>query len=319
MLTDVPGIRVGHWTDTTARTGCTVVLFPAGTIASGEVRGGAPGTREWELLRPERLVQRIDALVLSGGSAFGLAACDGVVCWCEERGLGLPTVGGPVPIVVGCVLYDLAVGDATVRPGREQGYAACVAATDGPFDLGSVGAGTGATVGKWRGPGSAEPGGIGTATVRGEDGLVVSALIACNAWGSPRHGPLPSLVPHRPDPWTDQAANTTIGVIVTNARLDKTACLRMAQSGHDGLARALEPAHAAFDGDALVAAATGDVDLPGGPGDAPVILEVVRWMAAAAVESATRAAATPEDATRAAVTPQDTTRAAATPGGRGER
>src|SRR5207245_9979679 len=127
VITDVPGVRVGHWTDAVARTGCTVVLFPAGTVASGEVRGGAPGTREWALLAPERLVARVDAVVLSGGSAFGLAACDGVMRFCEERGMGFPTPAGVVPIVVGAVVYDLAVGDASVRPGPDEGYAACAA------------------------------------------------------------------------------------------------------------------------------------------------------------------------------------------------
>jgi L-aminopeptidase/D-esterase-like protein len=285
MLTDVAGVRVGHWTHRAAETGCTVVLFPSGTIASGEVRGGAPGTREWALLEPQRLVQRIDAAVLCGGSAFGLAACDGVVRWCEERGVGMPTLAGPVPIVVGCVLYDLAVGDPSVRPTPADGYAACVAAVAGPHETGRVGAGTGATVGKHAGPGAARPAGIGAATCRGDDGVVVSALIACNAWGDLRE---------RSGPVADAGAftSTTIGVVATNARLDKVQCLLMAQSGHDGLARALAPVHAIVDGDALVAAATGAVDLaPLGP----LGLEVVRALAADAVEQATRAAAGPYD------------------------
>ena len=275
MLTDVAGVRVGHWTHPAARTGCTVVLLPEGTVASGEVRGGAPGTREWELLRPERLVQHIDAVVLCGGSAFGLAACDGVARWCEERGLGFPTAGGRVPIVVGAVLYDLGVGEPSVRPGPEEGYAACEAATAGLVATGAVGAGTGATVGKWRGPGSGRPGGLGTATARGPNGLVVAALIACNAWGDVRGDG----ATEQPDarstlpPWDGRVSpltNTTIGLVVTNARLDKLGCLLVAQSGHDGLARALEPVHATVDGDALVAAATGAVE--GGP--EPLVGEV---------------------------------------------
>jgi L-aminopeptidase/D-esterase-like protein len=300
VLTDVAGVRVGHWTDTIARTGCTVALFPAGTVASGEVRGGAPGTREWELLNPARLVARVDAVVLCGGSAFGLAACDGVMRWCEERGVGLPTAGGPVPIVVGAVLFDLGVGDATVRPGPDQGYLACEAAVAAAFDIGAVGAGTGATVGKWRGPEGARPGGLGTATCRGPDGLIVAALVACNAWGdvrgdvrgasgpvargSPLGGPLGA--GEQGPPWGLELGNTTIGVIATNARLDKSACLLVAQSGHDGMARALSPVHAAVDGDALVAAATGTVALTEGP----VGVEVVRALAAEAVEAAIRAA-----------------------------
>ena len=122
LITEVPGVRLGHWQDLEARTGCSVVLLPAGTVASGEVRGGAPGTREWALLEPGRLVDRVSGVVLTGGSAFGLAACDGVARWCEERGIGWPTAAGPVPIVVGAVLYDLGVGDPNVRPGPEKGY-----------------------------------------------------------------------------------------------------------------------------------------------------------------------------------------------------
>jgi L-aminopeptidase/D-esterase-like protein len=290
VLTDIGGVRVGHWTDAEARTGCTVVLLPVGTVASGEVRGGAPGTREWALLDPSRLVQRVDAVALCGGSAFGLAAADGVVRWCEERGVGLPTVGGPVPIVVAAVLFDLAAGDPSVRPGSAEGYAACVAATAGPFATGAVGAGTGATVAKWRGPDGVQPGGLGTATETGDDGLLVSALIACNAWGEVRGpGTPPARAATNVPPWDEPGGgvtNTTIGVVVTNAKLDKAACYLVAQSGHDGLARALEPVHATVDGDALVAAATGEVDVTPGPAG----LEVVRALAARAVEAATRAA-----------------------------
>ena len=262
MITDVLGVRVGHWTDRNARTGCTIVLLPAGTVASGEVRGGAPGTREWELLAPERLVTRVDAVVLSGGSAFGLAACDGVVRWCEERGLGFPTAAGVVPIVVGAVLYDLAVGDASVRPDAVAGHAACEAAVSDVFEVGAVGAGTGARVG------------LGTATERHGD-LVVGAVVAVNAFGSLR-GAEPVSVP---DMSATPFGHTTIGVIATNARLDKVGCLLVAQSGHDGLARALEPAHTTLDGDALAAAATGEVDAH---------VDVVRMLAARAVESAVR-------------------------------
>ncbi|HEX2040035.1 MAG TPA: P1 family peptidase [Acidimicrobiales bacterium] len=265
MITDVRGVRVGHWTDAAARTGCTVVVLPAGTVASGEVRGGAPGTREWELLAPERLVPRVDAVVLSGGSAFGLAACEGVVRWCEERGLGFPTAAGVVPIVVGAVLYDLAVGDAAVRPDAAAGYAACEAAASGPFEVGAVGAGTGARVG------------LGTAVERHGE-VVVGAVAAVNAFGSVR-GDRPVAVP---DLSAAPFGHTTIGVIATNARLDKLGCLLVAQSGHDGLARALEPAHTTLDGDALVAAATGEVD--------GVHVDVVRMLAARAVEAAIRAA-----------------------------
>jgi L-aminopeptidase/D-esterase-like protein len=277
VITAVAGVRVGHWSDRTAMTGCTVVLFPAGTVASGEVRGGAPGTREWDLLAPERTVARLDAVVLAGGSAFGLAACDGVVQWCEERGIGHPTSAGPVPIVVGAVLFDLMVGDPAVRPGPAAGYAACVAASAGEVPTGTVGAGTGATVDKWRGPGAARPGGIGSAARRSGD-VVVGALVAVNAFGGLREGE-----PEEAIGWPADAAggfeNTTIGVIATNATLDKTGCLLTAQSGHDGLARALEPVHATVDGDALVAASLGGVDAP---------VDHVRFLAARAVEAAVR-------------------------------
>src|SRR5437763_5385793 len=183
VITDVPGVRVGHWTDSVAKTGCTVCLLPAGTVASGEVRGGAPATREWDLLSPERRVVRIDAVVLSGGSAFGLAAADGVMRFCEERGMGHPTAAGAVPIVVAASLFDLMVGGGLVRHGAEEGYEACVAAKSGLFELGPVGAGTGATVGMWRGPEGGRPGGVGSASIVVED-LVVGALVAVNAYGS---------------------------------------------------------------------------------------------------------------------------------------
>lgn len=277
MITDVDGVRVGHWTDRRARTGCTAVLFPAGTVASGEVRGGAPGTREWELLHPARLVQHVDAVVLSGGSAFGLAACDGVTRWCEERGIGFPTSAGPVPIVVGAIVFDLSVGDPSVRPGAEEGYAACVAASDAPFELGLAGAGTGCTVAKWRGKAGARDGGLGAATRRHES-LIVSALVVVNATGDLRERVGDIAAELQRDPF-ESFENTTIGVIVTNARIDKLGCLLAAQAGHDGLARALEPVHARADGDALVVAATGTADAS---------VDVVRILAAGAVEDAVR-------------------------------
>lgn len=311
MITAVSGVRVGHWTDGAAQTGCTVVLFPAATVASGEVRGGAPGTREWELLAPERTVARLDAVVLTGGSAFGLAACDGVMRWCEERGIGVPTPAGPVPIVVGAVLFDLWVGDPTVRPGADSGYEACVNATTAEVPMGRIGAGTGATIGKWRGPQHARPGGIGSA-LRRHDGLVVAALMVVNAFGDLRSpaatgeadAPDASNAPDArgardapgaevadwpraqwpDDPFRRPLVNTTIGVVATNATLDKIGCLLVAQSAHDGLARALAPAHTTVDGDAIVAASVGGVEAP---------LDQVRSMAAQVVEDSIRAVAGP--------------------------
>jgi L-aminopeptidase/D-esterase-like protein len=281
-VTEVGGVRVGHWTSEAAQTGCTVVLVPEGTVASGEVRGGAPAAREFALLDPSRTVQRIDAVVLTGGSAYGLASADGVMRFCEERGMGFPTAGGVVPIVVALGLYDLAVGDGSVRPGPDEGYAACEAAASGRVALGRVGAGAGATIAKWQGRDHARPGGLGGAVLRHGE-LVVGALIAVNAYGdilepgddSPR-------VPQPPIETAEAAfANTTIGVIMTNAILTKGECLLVAQSGHDGMSRALSPAHSTADGDALIAAATGVL---------PAEVEPVRSLAAVAVERAIRSA-----------------------------
>lgn len=287
MITEVRGVRVGHATDVVGRTGCTVILFPGGTVASGEVRGGAPGTREWALLAPERTVSHIDAVVLCGGSALGLGACDGVARWCEERGVGVPTPSGVVPIVVGAVLYDRGVGDPTARPTAASGYAACVAAVAEPFPTGGVGAAAGATLGKWRGPDAVVAAGLGSASMT-LDALVVGAVVAVNAWGDVRASAeagdagafAAALSRLGAEASSDEGAflrNTTIGVIATNAALDKGSCLLVAQSGHDGLARALEPVHGRADGDALVAAATGGVDAP---------VDVVRVLAARAVEAA---------------------------------
>ncbi len=261
MVTDVPGVLVGHWTDAVAQTGCTVVLLPDGCVASGEIRGGSPACREFALLDPLHKVSAVDAVVLSGGSAFGLAACDGVVDWLAEHGRGFPTATGPVPIVVGLSLFDLGVGDGSVRPGPADGRFAAEHAVSPNAELGSVGAGTGATVGKWFGRESQTPGGLGGATLRSGE-LIVSALVAVNAFGFIDDGT--TTVDIGPPRFTvdpeNAFGNTTIGVIATNARLNKVACRLLAQSGHDGMARALLPAHTDADGDALVTVATGVVD-----------------------------------------------------------
>ncbi len=276
MITDVEGVRVGHWTDAEARTGCTVVLLPEGTVASGEVRGGAPATREFALLDPAMMVERLDAVVLTGGSAFGLAAADGVVDLLAERDVGFATAGGPVPIVVAMGLFDLAVGDGSVRPGPAEGRRAAEAASsDGP-PLGRIGAATGATVAKWRGPEHRKPGGLVASSTRVGD-VVVACLVAVNAYGEPGATSaevIPS--PDEPDP-TSSFENTTIGVVVSNARLDKLGCHLVARSAHDGLARAVAPSHTAADGDAFVVATTGAVDAEVG---------AVRIMATHVVETA---------------------------------
>ena len=274
MITAVAGVRVGHWTDVEAATGCTVVLLPEGTVASAEVRGGAPATRELALLAPHRTVQRLDAVVLTGGSAFGLAAADGVMRWLEERGLGFPTATGPVPIVAALGLYDLGTGDRPGRPDADAGYGACAAAVDGDVPLGAVGAGTGCTIAKWRGREHARPGGLGAAVATDGD-VVVAALLAVNAFGDVRGDDLRVPV----GPAQAFSENTTVGVVATNGRLSKLECLLVAQSGHDGLATALDPVHTAGDGDSLVAAATGAVDADPW---------VVRSLAAHVVDAAVR-------------------------------
>jgi L-aminopeptidase/D-esterase-like protein len=280
LITDVPGVRVGHWTDEVARTGCTVVLFPEETIASGEVRGGAPATRDFALLEPHRLVSRLDAVVLSGGSAFGLAAADGVMSFCEAQGVGFPTGAGPVPIVVGMSLFDLTVGDGSVRPGPLEGLTAAKAAVGGPFPVGQVGAGTGARVDKWRGADHARPAGIGTATMRDGD-LVVAAVMAVNAFGAVTGEDVDELPPVGAG---EPFEHTTIGVVATNATLDKVECLLVAQAGHDGMARAVRPSHTRFDGDAIVAAAVGGVETE---------VHLVQLLAARAVEQAVRSSLNP--------------------------
>jgi L-aminopeptidase/D-esterase-like protein len=235
------------------------------------------------LLEPGRLVEHVDAVVLSGGSAFGLAAADGVVGALEAEGRGFPTSAGPVPIVVGMSLFDLGVGDGTVRPDAEAGRQA-FACRSASVECGAVGAGTGATIGKWTAPNRAVSGGIGMAEVRHGD-LIVMALVAVNSAGDVDDGSLVTIEQVTAgtfDAWPEPIepfSNTTIGVVVTNAALDKSACLVVAHGGHDGLARAIVPAHTRADGDALVAAATGTVEAD---------VDQVRLMAVAAVIGAVR-------------------------------
>lgn len=283
-MSETQPVHVGHWTATDERTGCTAVMFPEGTVASGEVRGGAPATREFALLDPRRMVQHIDAVVLSGGSAFGLASAHGVMQYLQSKGRGFPTKAGPVPIVVAMALFDLA--EDVEPPGVHEGFHAAVAAGPG-IAHGKVGAGAGATVGSWRGADHQSAGGLGLGRVK--SGLVeVTALIAVNPAGDIDDGVTRAEVLEgrfvEPERSTPPFENTTIGVIWTNARLDKLGCRLVAESGHDGLGRALMPAHTASDGDALVAAATGDVEATS---------LTVRLLAAIAVEQAVRSVGTP--------------------------
>jgi L-aminopeptidase/D-esterase-like protein len=274
-ITDVAGIEVGHFTDTRRPTGCTVVIARDGAIGGVDVRGAAPGTRETDLLAPTNLVDRVHGILLAGGSAWGLDAASGVVQWLEEQGVGYPVGSARLPLVPGAVLFDLMVGDASIRPDAAAGYRACeLASTKAPAE-GNVGAGTGAAVGKVFGIERAMKGGIGTASVTVE-GITVGALIACNALGDvvdpetmqviagarTRNGK--SLVDTRrallrgepPKPLL-AGTNTTIGVIATDAVITKVQATRLATMGHDGLARSINPVHTMSDGDTLFMLGTG--------------------------------------------------------------
>jgi L-aminopeptidase/D-esterase-like protein len=279
-MAGVVGLRVGHWTDPIGRTGCTVVLCPPGTVGSGEVRGGAPGTRETDLLKPGRLVQEVNAVLLTGGSAFGLGATDGVMRYLEERGIGFDAGVARVPIVPAAVLFDLGVGDPGARPGPDQGYAACLDADrsgpGGSEDMGAVGAGAGATVAKLHGPDRAVPGGVGSAG-EDRDGLVVAALAAVNAFGEivdDEGEVLAGASPESPETHEGLAGergqpgptlpgmNTTLVVVATNARLSRERAHLLALAGHEGLLRAIRPAHTMLDGDTVFSLATGEIDAP---------------------------------------------------------
>jgi len=273
VITDVPGIKVGHYTDREAATGCTVVLCEEGAVAGVDVRGSAPGTRETDLLAPTNLVTEVQAIFLSGGSAFGLDAAAGVMRYLEERGHGFPAGAARVPIVPAAIIFDLSVGSASIRPTPQDAYQACLAATAGPVAEGTVGAGTGATVGKVLGPGLRMKGGLGTASRR-VGGFTVGALVVVNALGDvvdPQTGKILAgprdlerggflsttevlMGGAAPSPFE---GNTTLGVVATNARLDKAQATKLAQMAQDGLARAIRPSHTMFDGDAVFALAMG--------------------------------------------------------------
>ena len=296
MLTDVAGIRVGHWTDEDAGTGCTAIILPPGTRGGVDVRGGGPASRETDLLRPEATVPIVSAIVLTGGSAFGLDSASGVMEWCEEQGLGVDTGIAVVPIVAAAALFDLGITGNARRPGAAEGRLAAEAASAGPHAVGSVGAGTGATVGKCHGREHWCKGGIGAATIRLRGGATVSALVAVNAFGDvigedgavlagagedggfvdarralledePRH--------HR----LSDMGNTTLAVVATDAGLDKAQCTQVARQAHSGLARAIAPYGTALDGDIAFAVSTGTHEVSN-----PIIVGV------AAAEVAARAA-----------------------------
>ncbi|MBU0490582.1 MAG: P1 family peptidase [Chloroflexi bacterium] len=295
-ITDVPGIRVGHAQNTEALTGCTVILCEAGAVGGVDQRGGGPATRETDLLRPMHLVEKVHAVVLAGGSAFGLDAAAGVVRYLEERGVGFDVRVARVPIVPAAALFDLDLGRADVRPDAAMGYQAAQNASTDPPAEGNVGAGTGATVGKIMGIGQAMKSGIGTASIDIGGGVVVGAIVAVNALGdvvdpatgaiiagarTAQAGPIrvgaadyfadtlavmKSLVGRTALGFASRG-NTVIGLVATNARLNKEQTNKVAQMAHDGLARTVRPAHTMFDGDTILSLATGkkkaDVNIVG--------------------------------------------------------
>ena len=282
-ICDVASVSVGHFTDPRRPTGCTVILYERGAVAGVDVRGSAPGTRETDLLEPTNLVDKVNAVVLSGGSAFGLDAATGVVRYLDERGFGYSLGGAPpVPIVPAAVLFDLTVGDPKIRPTADSGYDACTKASSGPVAEGNVGAGAGATVGKLLGRRPMK-GGIGTASIKLPNGIVVASIVAVNCVGDVLDPSTGQIVAGALTPdgksflniagalkrGTGVAAagagsggagageNTTIGVVATNARFSKTEMTKIAQMAHDGMARAISPSHTMYDGDTLFAMSTG--------------------------------------------------------------
>jgi len=296
----IEDLAVGHWTDPVGLTGCTVVVPPPGNMAAASVRGGGPGTRETDLLQPQAHVEGVSAVLLTGGSAFGLAAAQGVVAWCERRGLGYGRFGRPIPIVPAAVLFDLAVGDWEARPGPAEGEAACLAASTAEGPLGNVGAGMGATVGKTAGPDFMTKGGLGWAVVEAGP-VTVGALAAVNAGGDvleedgtvlagarvpggARAAIRERLAEPGPDgeirPEPVPPGNTTLGVVATNAALTKGEVHRVAVQAHDGMARAIYPVHTSFDGDTVFAVAVPRVQ---------ATMDLVAFLAEEALAAAIRA------------------------------
>jgi len=295
-LCDVPGIRVGHAQNASARTGCTAIIPDEGAVAGVDVRGSAPGTREIESMRPVRLVQQVHAILLTGGSAFGLDASGGVQQYLEEHGVGFDAGVAKVPIVPAAVIFDLTVGDASVRPDKEMGYRAAANASNRDTSIGAVGAGAGATVGKIHGPEHAMPGGLGQASEIIGGGVVVAALAVVNAFGDvidpdsgriiagacDSHGGFVNTLAEirrqgglLKSPWS---GNTTLAVVATNAKLNKEATIKVAQMAQDGLARAIRPVHTLVDGDIVFALSCGSV-----PCDSAIVGSIAAEVVARAI------------------------------------
>lgn len=280
-ITDVPYVRVGHATNAVAETGCTVVTFGNGGVAGVDVRGAAPGTRETDLLDPMNTVEKVHAICLSGGSAYGLAAASGVMRALEEKGVGLDVGVAKVPIVPAAVIFDLAVGDASVRPDEQMGYEATQAALSTETRVGAIGAGTGATVGKLFGIERAMRGGLGTASKTLANGVVVGALVVVNAVGEVRNPKTNEILAgvrseqQQNEPISIEhlfsidekmkaliGGNTTIGMIATNAKLTKAQAKKVAGFAQNAIARTIMPAHTMHDGDTMFAVSTGDEEMP---------------------------------------------------------
>ncbi len=292
-----PGFRIGHWSDPAARTGCSVILCPPSTVGGCDVRGNSPGSRELALLASEKSMQEVHAVLLTGGSAFGLAAADGVMQFLEEHQIGYATPWARVPIVPAAVIFDLNVGSASIRPTPAAGYAACVAAV-GSVEGGCRGAGTGATIGKWRGLDRSMPGGLGVAGERfGE--VVMVAVAVVNAVGDvlAEDGTILAGATGTHGGWAAKEArfgldqpppltNTTLVALLTNARLTKVEANRAASRGHDGMARAVKPVHTSHDGDIVFVLASGAVQTGFEP-----VAEMGAEMTAAAIRDAVRSRA----------------------------
>jgi L-aminopeptidase/D-esterase-like protein len=291
-ITDILGIRVGHDTNLEAGTGCTVILCDTPAIGGVDVRGGAPATRETDLLRPMNLVEEVNAVLLTGGSAFGLDAASGVMRYLEERGIGFNTGIAHVPIVPAAAIFDLAFGSASVRPNAEAGYRACEHATSEAVSQGNIGAGTGATVGKMAGPFFAMKGGLGSASTQLADGVLVGALVVVNASGDVIDPQTLQVVAGARNPigtgfLADPFGNTTIAVIATNASLSKVEVNKVAQMAHDGMAQVIRPAHTMFDGDTIFALALGS--RPQAKPDPSTLASYVSMLGAAAATTLARA------------------------------
>lgn len=307
-ITDVSGISVGHAHDLKARTGCTVILCgEEGATAGVDVRGAAPGTRETDLLDPSNLVERVHAVLLTGGSAFGLDAAGGVMLYLEEHHIGFDARVARVPIVPAAVIFDLAVGDSKIRPDSQMGYEACENASSAPVEEGQVGAGAGATIGKLAGIANASPGGIGTASMKTGAGATVGVIVVVNAFGDvidPSTGQILAGA-RQGGKWIDTVRaiarmgsertekkaptvieNTTLAVVATDARLTKAQARKVASMAHDGFARAIRPVHTMFDGDVIFALSTGQIQA-----DVTVIGTVAAELVAQAIVRVGRGAA----------------------------